>query len=281
MTKTYGILAYPAKHSLSPVMHNAAFKSAGIDAQYGVFEIPENGLQEFFKYAKNEPIYGLSVSLPYKEEVLKYLNVVDNDAKAIGAVNTVTNRGGILYGYNTDFIGCISAIKETMPSLKEKRVVVVGAGGASRAIIYGLLKEGAKVYVFNRHKDKAEKLKEDFSKLFKEKIIAGDLIEMLSIGKSDLLIHATSTWITNPNMTMSELENFLPIRFIEKFNYVMDIVYKPLITPLLKAARELKKKFITGEKMLLHQAVEQFKIWTNQNPPVEIMRKALEDNVLQ
>jgi len=281
VTKTYGILAYPAKHSLSPVMHNAAFKSAGIDAQYGVFEIPENGLQEFFKYAKNEPIYGLSVSLPYKEEVLKYLNVVDNDAKAIGAVNTVTNRGGILYGYNTDFIGCISAIKETMPSLKEKRVVVVGAGGASRAIIYGLLKEGAKVYVFNRHKDKAEKLKEDFSKLFKEKIIAGDLIEMLSIGKSDLLIHATSTWITNPNMTMSELENFLPIRFIEKFNYVMDIVYKPLITPLLKAARELKKKFITGEKMLLHQAVEQFKIWTNQNPPVEIMRKALEDNVLQ
>jgi len=262
-------------------MHNAAFKSAGIDAQYGVFEIPENELQHFFKHVKNEPIYGLSISLPYKEEVMKYLNVIDNDAKAIGAVNTVTNRGGILYGYNTDFIGCVSAIKEIIPSLKNKRVVVVGAGGASRAIIYGLLKEGAKVYVFNRHKEKAEKLKEDFSKIFKEKIIVGDLTEMLSTGKSDLLIHATSTWITNPNMTIDELENFLPLRFVEKFDFVMDIVYKPLITPLLKVARELKKQFITGEKMLLHQAAEQFKIWTNQNAPVDVMRKALEDNVLE
>lgn len=280
MTKTYGILAYPAKHSLSPVMHNAAFKSCGIDAQYGVFEISENGLDVFFKQVKDDPIYGLSVSLPYKEVVSKYMNVVDEDARAIGAINTVANRGGILYGYNTDCVGCVAAIKEIMPSLKDKRVVVIGAGGASRAIIYGLLKEKAKVYVFNRHKDKAEKLKEDFSKFFKEKIIAGDLVEMLSIGKSDLLIHATSTWISNPNMSIEEVENFLPIRFVEKFDVVMDIVYKPLITPLLKMARDLKKQFITGEKMLLHQAADQFKIWTGQKAPIDIMRKALEDNVI-
>ena len=112
MTKKYGILAYPAKHSLSPVMHNAAFKALAVDAEYGVFEVPENELPAFMEQVKHEPIDGFSVSLPYKEVMLNYMNEVDEDARKIGAVNTVVNRGGFLYGHNTDFIGSNTALEE-------------------------------------------------------------------------------------------------------------------------------------------------------------------------
>src|SRR3989338_5066305 len=152
MTKKYGILAYPAKHSLSPVMHNAAFKALALDAEYGVFEVPENELPAFMEQVKHEPIDGFSVSLPYKEVMLNYMNEVDEDARKIGAVNTVVNRGGVLYGYNTDFIGSNRALEEVCGDLNDRKAVVLGAGGAARAIIYGLLKEGSEVVVVNRNK---------------------------------------------------------------------------------------------------------------------------------
>jgi len=262
--KQYGILAYPAKHSLSPVMHDAAFKAFGIDAQYGVFEIPDHELGDFFEKVKHDPISGLSVSLPYKERVLDFMNEVSDDVKKIGAANTVVNNGGFLYGHNTDFMGSNRALKEAT-SISGKKVVVIGAGGSARAIAYGLKQEGAYVVVINRMKEKADKLAADLC------------VESGEYGAEvhgDILIHTTSLWTKGGE---SELPFFCEESYLKNFELVMDIAYTPLITPLLAAAKKLGIKYISGEKMLLYQAAEQFKLWTELEAPVEVMKKALID----
>lgn len=266
MTKQYGILAYPASHSLSPVIHNTAFEALSIDAQYGIFEIPENELSEFMERVINEPVSGLSVSLPYKEMILNFMNNIDEDARKIGAVNTVVNKGGFLYGYNTDFLGATRALKEKLSSLKGRKVVVIGAGGSAKAIVYGLIKEGAEVTVINRTKEKADQIAANF----------GDSVRSAEFDKNtlgEILIHTSSIWTGNNS---EELPFFCEADYVKNFQLVMDIAYTPLITPLLKVAQNLGIEFITGDKMLLYQAEEQFKLWTNEKAPLESMRKALE-----
>jgi shikimate dehydrogenase len=287
MTKQYGILAFPAKHSLSPEVHNAAFKAIGFDAQYGVFEIPENELDNFMKQVENDPISGLSVSLPYKEVMLNHMNTVDEDAKKIGAVNTVVNNGGILHGYNTDFIGSNKALEQSVGNLEGKNVVIIGAGGAARAVIYGLLKAKANVVgILNRTLETAEKLAKEFSEMFGVTIKVGsmeNLAERLpfknDLGNDSILIQTTSIWTLNPNMSASEAEAFCSKEYVQLFSTIMDIVYSPQITPLLQTAKNLGKKIITGDKMFLYQAAEQFKLWTEKEPPIDVMRKVLEDSL--
>ncbi|MFA5948362.1 MAG: shikimate dehydrogenase [Candidatus Gracilibacteria bacterium] len=286
MIKKYGILANPAKHSLSPVMHNAAFNECGIEAEYFIYEIPEMEFPAFMKQAKNEHISGLSVSLPYKETIMNFLHVIDEDAKKIGAVNTVLNDGGYLYGYNTDFIGSNLAIKEICgDNLKEFNVVVLGAGGSARAVIYGLLREGVKnISIINRTKENAIEIADDFNKIFNVKIECFDVKKVHEdfnkIGDKNLLIQTTSIWTLNPNISKQAVEDFCPKSFVNNFEYVMDIIYNPIQTPLIKIANELGKKTITGDSMLLYQAAEQFKIWTKKKAPIEVMRKALNDNLI-
>lgn len=271
MTKQYGILGYPTKQiSLSPAVQNAAFKAANIDAQFGVFEIPANELATFMVQVKHEPINGLSVTAPYKEVIIQYLNEVAEDAKRIGAVNTVVNRGGLLYGYNVDYIGLIKALKEVCFELRGRRVCVIGAGGAARAAIYGLLKEGAQVAIFNRTVEKAASLADEFGKMFGVKVESGALTG------SDILVQTSSVWMLNPSAKLSDL---ISPEALGNFEIVMDITCKPLQTPLIVAAEHLGKKTITGDKMFLYQAIEQFKLWTEKEAPLEAMEKALE-NVL-
>jgi len=279
MIKQYGILAFPAKHSLSPVMHNTAFKELNINAQYGVFEIPESDFDEFIKYLKSKPIYGLSVSLPYKEKIISFLHELDENAKKIGAVNTVLNKNGVLYGYNTDFIGSNMAMIEVCGNLNGKKAVVMGAGGASRAVIYGLLKEGAKLSIYNRTAEKAEELAKEFATMFDSNIKSGSLDDMVE-DTGDIFIQTSSIWTLSPNISESELLKIFPKKFLSRFEYIMDIIYKPMITPLLKIAKELGVKAISGEKMLLYQAVEQFKLWTEKEAPLETMKKALDKKLI-
>lgn len=274
MTKKYGILAYPAKYSLSPVMHNAAFRELSIDAEYGIFDVSEENFQDFLEHIREDNIAGFSVSAPYKELIMYHLNIIDKDAKNIGAVNTVLNKGGVLYGYNTDYIGAVHALKidKSLLKLDEKKVVVLGAGGAARAICYGLLKEGAEVFIWNRTAEKAEQIINDFKKIFGDGARISYVKNLAKLsGKFDILIQATS---------IVGIKKMLPENFLEYFDFVMDIVYHPLVTPLLEQAKNLGKKIITGERMLLFQAVEQFKIWTEKDAPVRIMRDALEKNLV-
>ncbi|MDA1060939.1 MAG: shikimate dehydrogenase [bacterium] len=273
MSKRYGILANPAKHSLSPVVQNAAFKALGIDAQFGIFEVPENEFSTFMDRVKHDPIYGLSVSSPYKRDVMEYLNEIDEDAKKIGAVNTVVYKGGYLYGYNVDYIGINKALAESCGDLKGKRVVIVGAGGAARAAVYGLLKDGAQVSIYNRTTETARELANIFSAMFGVNIVSGGLSDMLNV-EADILVQTTSIWIDDPD---AKLEELLPPDYLKKFEVVMDIVYKPLITPLIEAAKSLGIKTVTGDKMFLYQAVEQFKLWTEKEAPVDAMRAALDE----
>lgn len=274
MTKRFGILAYPAKHSLSPLIHNEAFKMLNIDAEYGVFEVDEYGLAEFMNRVKHEPIDGLSVSLPHKETIMLYLDVVDDDAKKIGAVNTVVNRGGFLYGYNTDYLGSNMALEEVVGSLKGKNVSVLGAGGATRAIVYGLLKAGANVGIYNRSETKAHELADEFAGMFGVDVKSGSLENVVA---GDILIQATSVWIKTPEL---KIEEFIDNEVIDKFEVIMDIIYKPRITPLLKRAEEMKKKIITGDKMFIYQALPQFKLLTEQKAPKAAMENILTKNLL-
>ncbi|MBU1151452.1 shikimate dehydrogenase [Patescibacteria group bacterium] len=272
MSKKYGILAYPAGHSLSPVMHNAAFRQLGIDAQYGVFEKDEGELSDFMKYVVAEPVYGLSVSLPHKETIRNFLNEEDEAVQALGACNTVKYQGGFLHGYNTDWVGSNMALEEACGELSGKTAVVIGAGGAARAVVYGLLKAGVKVAaIYNRNKERAQELAGDFS----EEIFAGGLDEMEA--SADILVQASSIWTLNEE---AKLEDLCSLEFIKGFSCVMDLVYKPLLTPLLVAAQDLGKTIVTGEKMLLYQAAKQFEIWTEEKAPIKVMREALENNLV-
>ncbi|MDP2642496.1 MAG: shikimate dehydrogenase [Candidatus Peregrinibacteria bacterium] len=278
MINTYGILAYPAGHSLSPVVHNAAFKAIGIDAQYGVFEIPDTELSVFIENVRHEPISGLSVSLPYKEAILRYIDVLDEDAKKIGAVNTVVNKGGFLYGYNTDFVGAAEALKEVFSDLKDVNAVVFGAGGAARAVIYGILKNGGKVScIVNRTKENAEKLAKEFSEMFGVEIVGLGLEDVKKGG--NVFINTSSIWTLNKEADFSEIGKYFSDEYLKNFECFMEIAYNPLITPLVKKAQELGKKYITGDKMFLYQAVKQFEIFTEKKAPVEVMRKTLEQNL--
>lgn len=261
MTKVYGILAHPAGHSLSPAMFNAAFDASGIDAEYRIFD--EADLGRFLELSRD--LSGLSVSLPYKEKVVEHLNFVSEDVKAIGACNTVKIEDGRLSGFNTDWVGFLEALARPVSGL---RVVVLGAGGAARAIVYGLVKEGAKVVVLNRTVEKAKKLAEEFScEGF------GGLPD-LSKFECDILVQATSAGVSSRSDVLVDVEYLKRVRPV-----VFDIVYKPLITLLLETARNVGCEIITGEKMLLNQAVKQFEIWFGREAPKEVMRGALVENL--
>lgn len=259
--RIYGILANPAGHSLSPQMHNAAFAALGIEARYERFEIAVDGLADFMAEVRERSIAGLSVSLPFKESVIDFLDEVSEEAVKIGAVNTVVNDDGVLRGMNTDFIG----FQKSLAGFEFERAVVFGAGGAARAVIYGLLDLGVKkVVVQNRDLEKARKLAEEFG------VNVAPIDEVLS---GDLFVQTSAIWHGDDH---GAIEKYLQAENLREFKVVTDIAYKPLWTPLLLAAKEAGVKVITGEKMLLLQAVEQFALWTGEAAPIEVMASALD-----
>ncbi len=258
--RVYGILANPAGHSLSPQMHNAAFAALKIDANYDRFEIDPQRLVEFLMEVRERPIAGLSVSLPFKEVVMEFLDEVNVEAQAIGAVNTIVNDGGFLRGMNTDFIG----FQKSIEGYDFDRAVVFGAGGAARAVIYGLLDLGVKeIVVQNRSFEKAENLAREFG------VSAAQAEEVLS---GDLFVQTSAIWHDKDH---SAIENYLKPENLADFKLVTDISYKPLMTPLLLAAQEAGVEIVSGEKMLLFQAVRQFEIWTGLEAPISVMAEVL------
>ncbi len=269
MVKQYGILAYPAKHSLSPVMHNAGFDKLGINARYNFFEVREKDLEDFIKNLAENNIFGFSVSLPYKEKILDYIDKIDKDAEKIGAVNTVVRKGKFLYGYNTDHLGVSLALKESYGDLRESISVVLGAGGAARAAAYGLLAEGGHVWIQNRTREKADKIAVEFAELFDSEIHSD---EWGTQGTGDILVHATSMWHKEPD----SMPFFCEPEYVECFDTVMDLSYTPPVTPLLRIANKLRRTVISGDRMLLWQGAKQFELWTGKEAPFEVMEGALE-----
>ena len=262
--KIYGVLGNPIGHSLSPVMHNAAFKVRGIHSLYGAFE--SSDLKGSIRGMRALGIRGMSVTIPFKTAVMPYLDALDPLAEQIGAVNTILNRGGRLTGYNTDGLGAMKALGDTI-NPAGKRCVLVGAGGAARGIGFMARESGMALVVANRSVDRGRAL----AAFLKCPFIPLDRIRET---EADVLIQTTPV-----GMFPHENASPVPEDMFQKEMVVMDAIYNPLETQLLKSARARGCATISGLEMFIHQGAEQFRLWTGSNPPVDAMREAV-TNVL-
>lgn len=261
MYKVFGIIGDPISHSLSPIMHNIAFRELGIKAVYGAFLVKAENISQAVQGLKALNISGISVTIPHKETIIPLLDEVEEIALEIGAVNTVINHEGYLKGYNTDWIGVLKAFEEKKIDLKDKKIVILGAGGASRAVIYAVKRGGAKeIIIYNRTLSKAEQLAYLFGGIAYP-------WEKLNQAEGDIIIQTTSLGLKSDISPVSE-------EVLSRFKVAMDIVYLPLKTKFLTLAEKYALT-IDGLRMLLYQGVEQFKLFTSLEPPVKIMEKAL------
>jgi len=260
----FGVIGYPIGHSLSPVMHNAAFKSLGIDATYLALEVrPEtNILKEAVWGARALGFTGLNVTIPHKEAILRFVNV-KGIAKKIGAVNTVDLR--TMEGYNTDSFGAISSLENEGIDVGGKSVLLVGAGGAARAIAIGLVEKKAKVVISNRTESRGLKLAEEVRRYGECVFQPFDRLEDLKV---DIIINSTP-------LGMKGFERKIPVPdSIVEDVVVFDTVYNPRVTMLIELALKRGCKVIYGIDMLVNQGAESFRIWTGRNPPLEVMKRA-------
>jgi len=260
-TKLICLLGKPARHSLSPVMQNAGFNALGLNYVYLAFE-PEN-LKKTVQGLKELEVAGFNITMPFKLEVMNYLDRIDPIAKKIGAVNTVVNTRKNLIGYNTDGIGAVESLKK-ITSLKGKKVLLIGAGGAGKSIGFYLKKESAKITVANKPELQAIKL----AKLLGAKSIPIDSIN--SLEEFDILINATPVGM-KPNIN----QTVIPTKLLTKKIIVFDIIYNPSETKLLKEAKKKGCRTINGLEMLLNQGYAGFKLFTGKEAPKKEMRNAI------
>lgn len=270
-TKVFALIGDPVEGSLSPPMHNAAFRHLGLDCVYVALRVPSSMLKEALLGVRAMGIGGLNVTFPHKTAILPLLDELDPSAEEVGAVNTVKNEGGKLKGFNTDGEGAVRFLRERLGSLKGRRVVLLGAGGAARALAFSLLKEGVELTLLNRTVSKAEGLASELRKKGGEVKWGGleraELREALR--SADVLINATPVGMDQRGGTLVTHELMHPELF------VMDLVYHPPETELMKEARRAGAKAENGLGMLLYQAALSFRIFTGKRAPLEVMRRAL------
>jgi shikimate dehydrogenase len=261
-TAVCGIVLHPAGHTRSPAMHNAAFEALDIDAVYSAFDVPPELLGEAIRGVRAMGLRQLAVSLPHKLAVMEHLDEVDEIARKIGAVNTVTRVEDRLVGSNTDWLGAVRAL-ERDTELGGRRAVVLGAGGAARAVVFGLLERGAEVHILNRTRSKAEQLASDMHAAG-----AGELAELSKIA-ADVVVNTTSVGLKEDRSPVDSAA-------IPRNCLVMDAVYEPEDTRLLRDARERGARTQPGKWMLIYQAAEQLELWTGQSAPIEVMERAFD-----
>lgn len=259
------VVGDPVGHSLGPQMYNEAYKELRIESEfvYVGCTVKVEDIPDFIKGIRAMGIRGISCTVPHKMAVIPYLDVIDPIAEKIGAVNTIVNDNGTLRGYNTDWLGVVTPL-EKITSLENKRVALLGAGGAARAVAYGVTQLGANLTIFNRTVEKAKVIAEDFG------ADAAPFESLEKIRDMDIIFNATSVGL-HPN----EKETPLPKEFIARHHIVFDAVYVPYETRLLKEAKEQGATVIHGTEMLLYQGMEQFKLYTGHNAPEEVLRKVL------
>jgi shikimate dehydrogenase len=256
----FALFGKPVGHSLSPVMHRAALDRMNLTGDYVAFCV-EN-LKTAVEAIRGLNIRGVSDTIPFKTEVLPLLDELDDTARRIGAVNTIRNDGGRLTGFNTDAAGLMNDLLEMMP-VSGKHIAVLGAGGAARSAIFGAIREGAKVVIVNRTVENGETLAREFGCTFYP-------LSELSHVEADILINTTSVGMS-PAVDQSPVEAHL----LPRFATVVDIIYNPLQTKLLRDAKVAGCRTRNGVGMFVHQGAEQIRLWTGQNPPVDLMRQVV------
>ena len=271
-TKVCAIIGDPVGHSLSPVMHNAAFKELGLNIVYVAFPVKTDKLEDAITGAKSLGLLGLNVTMPHKNAVIQYLDETDSTAKAIGAVNAILNERGKLFGYNTDGKGAMIALQENCADPEEQKMLLLGAGGAAKAIAFQAAQETDELVILNRTEEKAEQLAELIHKTFgtkvKGKALSAEVLKE-ELETTNVLVNATSVGMS-PDVNVSPV----PSDLLHSNLCVMDIVYTPLETKLMKDATTVGAKVVSGLEMLLYQGAVAFEIWTNCPAPVEVMKKA-------
>jgi shikimate dehydrogenase len=278
-TRCCGIIGDPVEHSLSPAMHNAAFKELGLDFIYIAFRVKREELADAIKGVRALNIRGLNVTIPHKVAVIQFLDELDALAEKIGAVNTIVNDGGVLKGYNTDATGFLQAllVKEIAP--QGKKVVILGAGGASRAISFVLAEQGASLVILNRRQelDWAVDLAGRISRAFPTEVPALELNEKnlaAALVGADILVNATSV-----GMSPGSDETLVNPQLITPNLIVFDIVYHPARTRLLVEAEQAGARIINGVEMLLWQGALAFEKWTGLKAPLGVMRAGIIDGL--
>jgi shikimate dehydrogenase len=262
MSDLCGVILHPASHTRSPAMHTAAFEALGIDARYVVFDVPAEGLEEAIRAARRDGIRQLAVSVPHKETVMAHLDRVDETARTIGAVNTITRVGDELVGTNTDWIGITRAI-ERESNIQGKRAVVLGAGGTAHAAAYALCKAGCQITILNRTVARAEALARRFD------IDSAGPLEALAEIDHDIMLQTTTVGLRS-NESPVEASALRP------GTVVFDAVYDPAETRLLKDAAKAGAHPIGGKWMLVYQAIEQIHAWTAQRPDPDLLATAFD-----
>jgi len=275
-TKLCAVIGHPVRHSLSPTIHNAGFQSLGLNYVYLAFDITDvesclRGMRAMDNFR------GISVTIPHKETVIPFLDEIDEIAKKIGSVNTITHEGDKLIGTVTDGIGTLNAFMRAGIDLTNKRILFLGAGGAVRAVAFTFAEKTRpqQITILGRTPSRLERLMEDLKKAypylqFREGYLHEDFEE--DIRTHDIIIQGTPAGMSGH----SEDKFHFPYHLLTPQHIVMDMIYRPLYTDLLLNARRKGCKIITGIEMLLEQAGLQFEIWTGYPAPLEIMRKSLE-----
>ncbi|MCK5434030.1 MAG: shikimate dehydrogenase [Dehalococcoidales bacterium] len=272
-TRLCGIIGDPIEHTMSPVMHNAAFRQMGIDYLYVPFKVKQEELAKAIDGVKALNIRGLNVTIPHKVAVIQFLDKLDHLAEKIGAVNTIVNDDGILTGYNTDGAGFLQALLEKRIESRGKNTVILGAGGASRAISFSLADRGAHLVILNRRLelDWAEELASRISQTFSKEVEALELNrENLArvLDRADIVVNATSMGMT-PDIDETPVTSDL----LKPDLTVFDIVYNPIKTRLLRESEAAGARTVSGLDMLVWQGALAFEKWTGLKAPIELMRE--------
>jgi len=270
-TRLCGIIGDPIEHTMSPVMHNAAFKKLGLDYVYVPFRVKQEELGGAIEGMKALNITGLNVTIPHKVAVIQFLDELDYLADKIGAINTVVNDGGVLKGYNTDATGFLQSLLDRGIEPEGKRVVVLGAGGASRAISFILAERGSSLVILNRTLDKAKICADRISEVSQREATALKLDKenlAAAISEADILINTTSVGMS-PNVNETPVASDL----LRPDLVIFDIVYNPIKTRLYREAEVAGAVTISGLDMLVWQGALAFEKWTGLKAPVEIMKE--------
>lgn len=274
-TRLAAVVAKPIKHSISPFIHNTAFEKTAVNGVYLAFEIGAEDLEATVANIRRYNMFGINLSMPYKQEVIQYLDELTPSARLIGAVNTVVNKNGTLIGYNTDGKGFFKSLPSF--AIQGKKMTILGAGGAATAIIaQAALDQAEEIFVFTRQSsyDKTVSKMEVISRQTKSRIHVLNLEDLATlqdkINQSDLLVNGTSVGMDGINIPLPE-QIELPSQIL-----VADVIYKPFETPFLKWARSQKVVAVNGLGMLLYQAAEAFELWTGQPMPCQEIWQQLE-----
>jgi shikimate dehydrogenase len=272
-TRVCGIIGDPVTNTLSPVMHNTAFAKLKLNFVYVPFRVRRHELRKALVGSRSLGIVGLNVTMPHKTLVLRYLDEIEPTAKLVGAVNTILNDERELKGYNTDGIGALRALKENGISLEGRRMLLLGAGGAARSIAFSAAEKTEKLWVLNRTANKAKELAQTLRKTFGNNVGSSPLSAKNLRDKledADIIVNATSV-----GMSPKTHESLVPANLLRKESCVMDIVYCPMETRLLREAKAAGAKTVSGIDMLVFQGASSFEIWTNHSAPIKVMKQAV------